>query len=480
MPIINNTYLNILENALGDSYALLLEAQGDKNIPESVVGKVSTAKAYLRGGREADYGIQAKNIASNYTLGIPYEYPNNGSQLPKTRYAYAFDNISAVIAGKVFPSVDIDNWPVNNEHFAIGGTIGSVAGITLGNGKSSTAGSSSGAGAIWAIISDNTPMGGSIAYSVVGKYSPFYNVGTGFANYTTPPVFEPALTTGDVVVAKFDVYGGTAAVNWVEPIYFGPATGYDDVVIDNFSNLKSLDTTETAKSRSTELKAAVDGLSSHVRTQESQNFATYYKSQGYQFTENFKHLWYDLYGTELSSDVLKMQSLTLSPTACAKEFYAPRSLEAVLKGTQGSATVVLSVYGLTSTKTYVTAKNSSFSQTGHTLPVTSIASWGSTGYAALKDETAGAIQWNVGEYTKINPTTMTLRFLNGTYAGAFYPNITEVWNVDKSTAYFNPNVAVDTVKSVGTTTYYGAAYMSATVGTAGTLADTTSIWIRNI
>lgn len=474
MAVISAAYLKILEETLGDAYAQLKETQGANHLEDTVVYYVSKAKTIMRGGKDAVHGILPYTSTNDYEVG---PWATGGA----SQWGVAYPTFSAYISGRRFTIAGdtYDPAPDGSLHLEGGGEMagsddGSFVRIQLSVGDSSYITT---AGAIVASYSTNT---------YISKEYYFYQGG---ASFTGPPAImtHEQVPTYEVKFAEYypvDIeYAGNLAYEY-EPgykdsIYQAPPTGPDEPIVDIFSDIDTVDATQVAKTRDTELQSALTALENHYTKRAGMSFFNYAKAAGYTFSNNFREFYADIKSTDLPVNLLKLQSLTFSPTITDGKLYNPCNLEVIMKSTGGACTAQVDVFAIRNTKTVITAKNP-WLASNYQLPVASVSSWPSTdGYLSIKENIGSDVYWRVASYNKLNATTLTLGFITSSVSNEFIPNVTEVFLTDKIPVYFTPSAAVDSTQLVGTITYVAAGYLSATGGTAGTLASSAGYWVRN-
>lgn len=452
MALIDTSLLTLLETALGDAYQKLVTAQGDVNTPGTVVYNVNRAKLALRGGIDAGYGLAPGEYIDNYTMGV-------ASIADSISWMVYVPTTSAYIGGQLYKN-----------------------GSTLINLETLSE-------------EDNRAYTGYVTRGYTGNIlhlSKLYYGGVYGPDSTNPPIPAPSweppvsIPTYEVPIAKIVVAGNpddgpfVAVAQMCESDYFPPPTDADEVITDNFSALNTLEDAELVRNRSNVLTNAVNALKTHTISEAGTEFKTYWKTQGYQFTDGFGRLYSDINGADLSTDLMKLPSLTLSPTTMDKLLYRAGSLEAVLTSTQGAATVSLSVFGVATSSAKVYSLTLPDNHTVRTESNTWMSATG--GYVAFRNVVSDAPYWRVASYSSVASTAeyidATLGFITDEWTGNFIPYTTDVYKVDKVTAYVVPGAALNSVVDVGTTNYRGVAHIAATGGTYP-LANTTAFTIRN-
>lgn len=473
MPIISTPYLQQIETALGDAYAKLSKAKGDASSPDSSVYDINRAKAAIRGGSAIDTGLSPYTSEEGYTLGyitFPDEYYSQDpvANLPTLNFYIRGKNYTLGKSRVTLGVYDGQEWVGANP---LGGTFA----YSSDNTKVIK----------WFISVENKSYldnSGNIIKKLETNITPSRVYQTAIDASPQNSDFSNPIKNSEVYIGSVAIDGAVYAVKpkMADVIYYPPVTGPDEIILDLFDGLNSATKTQDTVKYENYLKPAVDSLRTHTSRRGGANFKKYWKAANYSFSDNFRELYGKLYNEQLSINLLAATGGP-APTCSAytANLFSPDKLEIVLDKSAGNVTCGATVYVVKDIQTTLSAINQHLTHAGHTLAVNNISNWSSSGHIAIKNEGENYKIWSIADYTKVNPTTMTLNFINGNYTGNQLPDITPVHLVDTVYVTFGKNSPEGSVLPLGSGLYWDAAYISAS-GVGGNLDDNVALIVRNV
>lgn len=386
MSVLTATVMTRLETLYGQAYNKLRTALGDNiDTPNSVKQYVNDAKNAIRGGIDREFGVKT---AADLITGV------SGTNVAVAPGVCYFGGSAVNITATFVATISAND----RGNVALGADQGYSFVVGLQD-----------------VGTSNTPT-----TAVYKSYNAPFALAD-IANFNT--LYVPYPTSSDFIPMYRGVKQTDTTVTALEdmrPIVYTDPPNDDDYIRYAFTGLNTSEDSLLSKSFVSDFRSGLGGIVGAVENTQSLNFKNYWKSQDYQFTDNFRKLYYDTYSINLYTKLV-----SVSPAAGGiSASYSNK----VLDGTNAlqfktdtvastwNATVTVDIYGIKPSYSRITCIVPSRTE-GTVVTLDDYTSFVSQPYAAFKNVN------NSFDLIGIVPST------NGCFSvGSYINNVSETHN----------------------------------------------------